>query len=45
MGRSISASGGIGIADAVMRSMIAQQEAARVPAIVSPAQAAGAYTN
>ena len=32
MGRSISRSGGIGIADAVMRSMIAQQEAARTPA-------------
>ncbi len=48
MGRSIAQSGGIGIADAVMRSMIAQQEAASRPMTVpgtSAATAANAYDN
>jgi len=43
IGRSISAAGGIGIADAVLRSMIAQQEAALTvvtPPAARPATAA-----
>lgn len=47
MGRSITESGGIGIADSVYRSMIAQQEAALnpVPQPAFPTQATKAYTN
>jgi Rod binding domain-containing protein len=48
MGRSISASGGIGIAESVYRSMIAQQEAALNPGPhpAPPTQAAAAaYAN
>ena len=48
MGRSISASGGIGIAESVYRSMIAQQEAALNPLpqpTPPPQAAAAAYAN
>jgi len=46
MGRSITKSGGIGIADAVYRSRIAQQEAALAPLPqAQPASAVSAYTN
>lgn len=47
MGRSIAERGGIGIADSVYRSMIAQQEAVLnpVPQPAPPTQAVKAYAN
>lgn len=47
MGRSVAASGGIGIADSVYRSMVAQQESAvrALPQQPAPIDAITAYTN